>query len=154
MSLPELAGVLSKIVKKAPSLCEIWMENGRFVLAGTGVLVLSILDIKERPGLRQMICDGGRTMNALISTWERHALIPLERRSGTKRLTGVYGPTCMAFDQIARIPLPVSMREGDRLIWLDAGAYHLPWETRFSHRLAEIWWHDADRPMCVRKPNA
>jgi hypothetical protein len=47
----------------------------------------------------------------------------------------------MAFDQLVRKPLPRSLKPGDALLWLDAGAYHLPWETRFSHGLAEIWWH-------------
>lgn len=54
-------------------------------------------------------------------------------------MTSVHGPTCMAFDTLARRPMAVSLGPGDVLIWLDAGAYHLPWETRFSHELAEVW---------------
>jgi diaminopimelate decarboxylase len=104
--------------------------------------VLKILDVKERRGLRQLICDGGRTMNALHSLWEQHALIPLAERSGAEVPTVVCGPTCMAFDQLARIPLPRSLKTGDHLLWLDAGAYHLPWETRFSHGHAAVFWHD------------
>jgi len=92
--------------------------------------------------VRQLICDGGRTMNALLSVWEQHALVPLETRRGRELLTVVHGPTCMAFDQLARIPLPASLRPGDHLLWLDAGAYHLAWETRFSHGLAGVCWHD------------
>jgi hypothetical protein len=34
------------------------------------------------------------------------------------------------------------LQAGDHLIWLEAGAYHLPWETRFSHGHAAVWWHD------------
>jgi hypothetical protein len=48
----------------------------------------------------------------------------------------------MAFDQLARIPLPRSLKAGDHLLWLDAGAYHIPWEARFSHGQATVWWHD------------
>src|ERR1017187_5315073 len=128
--------------KSFPGLREIWLENGCFISAGSGILVVKILDVKERRGLRQLICDGGRTMNALTSIWEQHALLTLPERSGTEVLTSVCGPTCMAFDQLARIPLPRSLRAGDHLIWLDAGAYHIPWETRFSHGHAAVCWHD------------
>ena len=140
--LRSFAQRLRQSAKSFPGLREIWLENGRFMSAGSGALVVKILDVKERRGLRQLICDGGRTMNALTSIWEQHALLTLPERSGTEVLTSVCGPTCMAFDQLARIPLPRSLRAGDHLIWLDAGAYHIPWETRFSHGHAAVCWHD------------
>ena len=136
------AAGLRQAVKLFAGLREIWLENGRFVSAGAGVLVVKILDVKERRGLRLLICDGGRTLNALTSLWEQHRLFPVPARGGAETLTAVHGPTCMAFDQLARIPLPRSLRAGDHLVWMDAGAYHLPWETRFSHGHAAVWWHD------------
>ncbi|MEY4917067.1 MAG: hypothetical protein RL616_980 [Verrucomicrobiota bacterium] len=142
---------LRQLAKLFPGLREIWLENGRFVSAGSGVLVVKILDVKERRGLRQLICDGGRTMNALHSLWEQHALIPLPERGGAEVLTAVCGPTCMAFDQLARIPLPRSLKAGDHLLWLDAGAYHIPWETRFSHGHAAVCWHDEQGLRLVRE---
>jgi hypothetical protein len=57
----------------------------------------------------------------------------------------------MAFDQLARLPLPRRLKPGDHLLWLEAGAYHLPWETRFSHGLAAIFWHDGRRVTQVRQ---
>ena len=140
--LRAFAQMLRQSAKLFPSLREVWLENGRFVSAGSGALVVKILDVKERRGLRQLICDGGRTLNALTALWEQHALLTLPERSGEETLTAVCGPTCMAFDQLARIPLPRSLQAGDHLIWLDAGAYHLPWETRFSHGHAAVCWHD------------
>ena len=140
--LRSFAKMLRQSVKLFPDLREVWLENGRFVSSGSGALVVKILDVKERRGLRQLICDGGRTLNALTSLWEQHALLTLPERSGEETPTAVCGPTCMAFDQLARIPLPRSLQAGDHLIWLDAGAYHLPWETRFSHGHAAVCWHD------------
>ena len=140
--LRSFAQMLRQSAKLFPSLREVWLENGRFVSTGSGALVVKILDLKERRGLRQLICDGGRTLNALTSLWEQHALLTLPERDGEETLTAVCGPTCMAFDQLARIPLPRSLQTGDHLIWLDAGAYHLPWETRFSHGHAAVCWHD------------
>lgn len=152
MDLQAYESALREAVTRMPFLKELWMEHGRFVCAGSGVLVLRILDSKSRPGLRQMICDGGRTLHALVSTWEQHGLHPLRPRRGAQIPTAVFGPTCMAFDCLARRDLPRSLRPGDILLWMDAGAYHLPWETRFSHELAEIWWEDdASQIRAVRK---
>ena len=150
--LRAFAEMLRKAAKQLPSLQSIWLENGRFVSAGSGILVVKILDVKERRGLRQFICDGGRTMNALTSLWEQHELLPLENRRGVETLTAVHGPTCMAFDQLARIPLPRSLKAGDHLLWLEAGAYHLPWETRFSHGHATVMWHDGRGLRVAREP--
>ena len=112
-------------------------------------VVVKILDVKERRGLRQLICDGGRTMNALTSLWEQHEILSVPERTGTEMLTAVHGPTCMAFDQLARIPLPRSLRAGDHR--LEARAYHIPWETRFSHGHAAVLWHDEHRLQGARE---
>ena len=149
--LRSFANMLRQSAKQFPDLRELWLENGRHVSAGSGVLVVGILDAKERRGLRQLICDGGRTLHALTSLWEQHRILALPDRAGASALTAVHGPTCMAFDQLARLPLPRALRPGDRLIWLDAGAYHIPWETRFSHGHAAVLWHDEAGLRVVRE---
>ena len=140
--LRAFAEMLRQSTKLFPDLREIWLENGRFVSASSGALVVKVLDVKERRGLRQLICDGGRTMNALTSLWEQHKVLSVPARTGKEVLTAVHGPTCMAFDQLARISLPRSLKAWDHLVWLEAGAYHIPWETRFSHGHAAVLWHD------------
>jgi diaminopimelate decarboxylase len=149
--LRAFAEKLRQSAKQFPDLREIWLENGRFLSANSGVFVLKILDVKERGGVRQLICNGGRTMNAITSLWEQHALLTLPERTGAETLTSLCGPTCMAFDQLARGPLPRSLRAGDHLIWLDAGAYHIPWEVRFSHGHAGVWWHDENGLSLARE---
>ena len=150
-ALEDFAKVLQGAREHFPKLQEIWLENGRFLSARSGALVVKVLDVKRRRGLRQLICDGGRTTNALVSNWEAHQILVLPRRGGPTRLSAVYGPTCMAFDQLARRQLPRSIREGDLLVWMEAGAYHIPWETRFSHGLATVLWHDRGRLSVARK---
>jgi len=150
-SLREMARVYQTALKSFPSVRELWLENGRWLSARSGVLVVRVLEAKERRGLRSLICDGGRATNALVSTWENHDLLWLpERGGGDECLTTVNGPTCMAFDQLARRPLPRALQPGDHFVWLDAGAYHLPWETRFSHGLAAVLWHDGEQVRVVR----
>jgi diaminopimelate decarboxylase len=150
-SLSAMAQVYRQALREFPDTREIWLENGRWLTARSGVLVVKILDVKERRGMRLLICDGGRTTNALISTWETHELLPLPLRGGTHCPTTVTGPTCMAFDQLARRPLPRGLRAGDHLLWLDAGAYHLSWEIRFSHGWAAMLWHDGRRTRVDRE---
>jgi diaminopimelate decarboxylase len=152
--LRAFAQKLRQSAKQFPNLREIWLENGRFLTTSSGALVVKILDVKERRGLRQLICDGGRTMNALTSLWEQHEILSLPERKGTETLTAVCGPTCMAFDQLTRTPLPGSLRAGDHLIWLEAGAYHIPWETRFSHGHAAVLWHDENGLNLAREPQS
>lgn len=152
--LRELATMYRRVLPLFPNLCELWLENGRFVLARSGVLVVKILDVKERRGLRQLICDGGRTLNALVSNWERHKIFSVPARRGAEVLTAVHGPTCMAFDQLARLRLPRSLRAGDHLVWMEAGAYHVPWETRFSHGHATVLWHEDGKLTVAREREA
>jgi diaminopimelate decarboxylase len=149
--LRELAAVYERALKRFPSVHELWLENGRWLSARSGVLVVRVLDVKERRGMRNLICDGGRAMNALVSTWENHELLWLPERTGSECLTTVNGPTCMAWDQLARRSLPRAVQPGDYGVWLDAGAYHLPWETRFSHGLAAVLWHDEQGIRVVRE---
>jgi diaminopimelate decarboxylase len=148
--LARLARNYARAVALFPGLEELWLENGRFLLAGSGVLVVRVLEVKQRPRLRQLICDGGRTTNALISTWEAHRMLIEPPRYGPLEPTVVCGPTCMAFDQLAHRPSPNNIRPGDYLIWMDAGAYHIPWETHFSHGLAAVFWHKGDSLELVR----
>jgi diaminopimelate decarboxylase len=153
-NLTELAAMYRRVLPQLPRLQELWLENGRWLAARSGALVVRVLDVKERRGLRQVICDGGRTNHALVSNWEQHALLTMPVRRGRTELTAVHGPTCMAFDQLICQPLPRTIRPGDVLIWLDAGAYHLPWETRFSHGWAAVLWHEGKAVRIVREAEA
>lgn len=151
-SLREWGRVLQRTVALFPSLRELWLENGRFLSARSGVLVVRVLEVKHRRGRRQLICDGGRTLHALVSNWEDHTLVPASPGSARRIQTAVYGPTCMAFDRLALCSLPATVGPGDVLIWLDAGAYHIPWETQFSHGHAAVLWHQDGQLTVARRP--
>jgi diaminopimelate decarboxylase len=132
-----------------PQLEEIWLENGRYISTESTVLAVRVLDIKEREECRYVICDGGRTNHALAADHDRHRLVMLREREGATRLTTVCGPTCMTDDSLGRFDLSEDVGVGDVLIWCDAGAYHLPWETRFSHGLSAVVWFGADDRLSV-----
>ena len=151
-SLSDLSELLRLCHEKFRSLQEVILENGRFVVAGCGVLVLTVNDIKEIAGLKYLICDGGRTNHALPSDWEDHEIAILPMREGEPVHTAVCGPTCMAFDCIARKKLPSDIHSGDKVVWFNAGAYHLSWENRFSQPLARVLWHDAQDRILEARP--
>ena len=136
-----------------PSVEEVWMENGRFMTSRAGVLVVTVIDCKDREGVCYLLCDGGRTNHALVSDWERHRVEVYPKRESTESyMTTICGPTCMAYDQLCRLELASDVKVGDKIIWHNAGAYHLPWETRFSHGLAPIAWYGSDgKVTLVRK---
>ena len=135
-----LKEVFSSVPTVIPSAQEIWLENGRFITARSSVLVVRVLDIKEREDSRYLICDGGRTNHALVSDWEVHDVFTIPERYGHFKLTTICGPTCMAFDRLIRKSLPSNIEIGDYIVWMNAGAYHIPWENRFSHGLAKVLW--------------
>ena len=57
----------------------------------------------------------------------------------------------MTDDRLGRWMLPDTITLGDTIVWLNAGAYHLPWETRFSHGLCAVVWFDGDERMSVAR---
>ena len=135
-----------------PRLREIWLENGRFMTTGSAVLATTVVDIKERDECRYVVCDGGRTNHALAADNGPHQILLVPPRGGRLRLTTVCGPTCMSDDKLGRWMLPQSVAVGDVVVWLDAGAYHLPWETRFSHGLCAIAWFDEREQLTIARP--
>ena len=141
---------ITDFARSCRTIREVWMEHGRFVTGGSGVLVLRVIDLKDRPECRYLIFDGGRTNHALISDWERHSIFLVPERRGQTILTTVAGPTCMAFDRLDRIPLPSDVTIGDLVVWTHAGAYHIPWETRFSRGTCSVIWAENHHLCLIR----
>jgi diaminopimelate decarboxylase len=134
---------LTSIPSALPSIDEIWMENGRFLTGPAGALVITVLDKKERGDTTYLICDGGRVNHARMASLEVHELQVISGGNGRFRRTVVCGPTCSAVDRLGSWMLPESIQPGDHMVWLTAGAYHIPLETRFSTGLAPVVWFNA-----------
>ncbi|MBL9137986.1 MAG: hypothetical protein JNK85_19120 [Verrucomicrobiales bacterium] len=141
---------VTAVLGHAQGVREVWMENGRWLTAPSGVLAVRICDVKEGRGMRTLICDGGRTLHAMVATWEGHTVESLEAKKGRRVRTLICGPTCMSFDNLGEHRLPRTLRPGEVLIWRDAGAYQICWETRFSHGLAPVVWCGRKRVEVVR----
>jgi ornithine decarboxylase len=130
---------------------EAWTENGRFLTHLSTALVTRIVDVKHRAECRYLLCDGGRTNQALAADRGIHPMLVVPRRAGPMVLTTVVGPTCMTDDRLGRVMLPEAAGPGDLIVWLRAGAYHLPWETRFSQGLCAVVWCDGSDVLSVAR---
>jgi len=148
----EFHQVLAAVPALLPSVREIWLENGRFLTGPAGALVMTVLDSKDRNGGTYLTCDGGRVNHARMASIERHEILLAPARQGALRETTICGPTCSAVDRLGSWMLPGSVRPGDRVIWLSAGAYHIPLETRFSTGLAPVvWFNERQEAEVVRE---
>lgn len=149
--LDEFRDLLASVPSILPSVREVWLENGRFLTGPAGALVMSILDKKERGDAVYLICDGGRVNHARMASMERHDIMLVSQGNAPIRKTFVCGPTCSAVDRLGCWELPGSAEPGDLVIWLNAGAYHIPLETRFSSGLAPVvWFNDQVQPEVIR----
>ena len=147
----EFREVLRSVPTMFPGVREVWLENGRFLTGAAGALVVSVLDKKDREGRPYLICDGGRVNHARVAASEIHGILLDPNRGGPEADTVVCGPTCGAIDRLGAWSLPRSIAPGDLITWLNAGAYHIPLETRFSYGLAPvIWFNRHDEPEVVR----
>jgi len=148
----EFHQVIQSIPAMFPTVNEVWLENGRFLTGPAGALVVTVLDKKERDGRTYLICDGGRVNHARLAATERHEIVVAPNRGGRATETIVCGPTCGAVDRLGCWRLSALIEPGDMIIWLNAGAYHIPLETRFSFGRAPIvWFNENNEPEVVRR---
>ncbi len=143
---------LALIPSILPSVRTVWLENGRFLTGPAGALVVTVLDKKWRGDETYLICDGGRVNHARMASIEKHEIMLAPTRAGQLRKTVVCGSTCTTVDRLGSWMLPESVEPGDRVIWLTAGAYHIPLETRFSTGLVPVvWFNERHELKVIRK---
>jgi ornithine decarboxylase len=109
---------------------ELWVEPGRAIVADAIVAVTSVIGTVRRNGLHWVFCDIG-AFNGLLELiepssdgfqYEVWADTGGSEARATHRVTLV-GPSCDGDDKIGKeVELP-TLREGDRVYFLRAGAY-------------------------------
>jgi diaminopimelate decarboxylase len=132
------------------------LEPGRWLVGPVGKLVTRVLYVKDAPGRRIAVCDGG--MNDLIRPalyGARHSIAllgPAERERGTVDLVG---PVCESGDFFVlgeELPLP---EPGDLLAIGQAGAYCRVMSSAYNARplCAEVL-REGDAYRVIREPIA
>lgn len=106
------------------------IELGRFLVAGAGIYVTRVVDIKTSRGQTFVLCDGGMHHHLALSgnlgqvlrrNWPLIAIDQLTRENSTP--VDLSGPLCTPLDVLGqKQPLP-PLRVGDLVGVLQSGAY-------------------------------
>lgn len=144
----ELPALLEAVpVDRRPTRLAI--EPGRFLVAGAGWLVASVLHVRDRDG-RMAVLDAGMTELIRPALYgARHPVVALTSlgepvgggrdrpaRAGAAATAGpvwVHGPICESTDELGLHPLP-PLRRGDLVAIRDAGAYAASLASTYNGR--------------------
>jgi diaminopimelate decarboxylase len=114
---------------------KVMIEPGRSIIADAGLLLVSVLYIKEQGGYRFAITDGSMTDLLRPALYEAvHPVVLVHAREGKKSPTVVAGPVCESADVLNRHALLPDLKEADRLAVLDAGAYGIVMASNYNMR--------------------
>jgi diaminopimelate decarboxylase len=113
-------------------LPSIILEPGRAITCSSQILLLKVLDIKDRAnGMADAILDGGKNFAAPLA-WECHAMLPASRMTApADTFYTLYGPLCTPYDQSFQIKRLPQLYPGDILAIMDAGAYFVSMQSSF-----------------------
>jgi diaminopimelate decarboxylase len=112
---------------------EVVFEPGRAITSSAQTLLLRVLAVKLRHGVRQIILDGGKNVSMPLE-WETHKIFAGNRMSRPHSTpTDLFGPLCHPGDVVARHLLLPELQVGDLIAIMDAGAYFIPNQMNFSN---------------------
>jgi diaminopimelate decarboxylase len=115
-----------------------WMvmiEPGRSIIADAGVMVVTVLYVKDQGGHRFVITNGSMTDLLRPALYDAiHQVIPVAQPAGDMQPTVVVGPVCESADVLNRnAPLP-ELASGARLAVMNTGAYGMVMASNYNMR--------------------
>jgi diaminopimelate decarboxylase len=129
----------------AAETAHLLLEPGRFIVAQAGALLTRVLVVKKNGSKTFVITDAG--MNDLIRPALYHAhheIIPVRQpaKQSAKQPAGksntitadIVGPVCESGDFFARDRVLPTVKPGDLLLLLDAGAYGMSLTSNYNSR--------------------
>ena len=123
------------------------LEPGRVLVGNSGVFVTKLLYTKKMPGKTFYIVDGA--MNDLVrpALYDAyHEIVPVKESKGDAVRVDVVGPVCESGDFFARGRRIPSIKNGDLLAVLGAGAYGFSMSSNYNarRRVAEVLVKDRE----------
>ena len=135
LDMAELDAAVGRVRQRAPRL-KLWLEPGRFIVAGAGALVSCVTQIKGKGGVRYV--GVGTGMNTLLRPalyGAYHEIVNLSRLGESPgEIVSIVGPVCETGDQLGSDRLLPETREGDVLLIANAGAYGYVMSSRYNLR--------------------
>ena len=136
-SAPPLPVEYGKMVKKVLGHldCEIEIEPGRLIVGNAGILVSSVLGVKNGDNRNFLILDAA--MNDLVrpAMYDAyHDIIPVKQLGSTEAVYDVVGPVCETGDTFAKKRTMPELSENDLVAFRSAGAYGAVMSSEYNTR--------------------
>lgn len=118
--------------------CTVMFEPGRMIAGNAGVMVTSVIYVKEGADKTFVIVDGA--MNDLIrpTLYEAHHEVrPVKQDAGDGQriMADIVGPVCETGDFLAQNREMAEVKAGDMLVMYSAGAYGAVQSSTYNSRL-------------------
>jgi diaminopimelate decarboxylase len=137
----------------ADQMPELLVEPGRCLVSPNQLLLLTVQDVKRRPGVGTwLITDGGVGTVTTPTYYEYHELFVCNEvhRPRTARVQ-IVGPACFAGDVVYRNkPMP-AVGAGEVLAVMDSGAYFTAMESSFGFARPAVISVSGDRHTLLRR---
>lgn len=130
-SIPPFPASVFAPLGPSRSLTDLWFESGRFLVASSGTLIATVVDIKESKGRNYVILDAGiNHFGGMAGLGRLHVpkISPLQMKPADSLpdfKADIVGPLCSPLDILGR---DVEMRKpeiGERILIPNVGAYGL-----------------------------
>ncbi len=133
--------------------CTLILEPGRVIVGNAGILVSKVLYTKENEEKRFVIVDAG--MNDLVRPsyyGSYHQILPVKEENREEVVADVVGPICESSDFLAKGRKLPSLRSGELIAVMSAGAYGFSMSTNYNSRprIAEVLVRD-DQTFVIRQ---
>ena len=133
--------------------CTLVLEPGRVIVGNAGVLVSKVLYTKENEEKRFVIVDAG--MNDLVRPsyyGAYHQILPVTEEAREEIVADVVGPICESSDFLAKGRKIPSLRAGELIAVMSAGAYGFSMSSSYNSRprIAEVLVRD-DQMFVIRQ---
>ncbi|OPY78651.1 MAG: Diaminopimelate decarboxylase [Syntrophorhabdus sp. PtaU1.Bin058] len=141
----EYAGVMEKELEGMGLM--LILEPGRVLVGNSGVFITKLLYIKKIPGKTFYIVDGA--MNDLVRPafyGAYHEIMPVKKGRGDTIKVDIVGPVCESGDFFAKDRPIASVKDGELLAVLGAGAYGFSMSSNYNarRRVAEVLVKDRE----------
>ena len=135
ISIDKFAIMLSKIFRKLN--IEIQLEPGRFISGNSGLLITSVVYLKEGTNKNFLIIDAA--MNDLLRPAiydAEHEFLPVieSKNNDNKIVADIVGPICESSDVFSKNTILPKMTSGDFLAIYSAGAYGAVMSSEYNSR--------------------
>ncbi len=143
---------LADLQLPARELPTLVLETGRALVDEAGTLVSTVQAQKRLPDGRQsLVMDAG--VNLLFTSfWYRHDVVPAQPLRPPLEPTVIYGPLCMAIDELRSTMQLPALSPGDRLVFKNVGAYNVTqWMQFITLRPAVVMIGASGRVAVMRR---